>query len=93
MNVLLGLGLINPRICFIKALINSEFRILLSNLFHSISMDGKERLGRLHVYNKTNGCFGFWILMILRNYIKEVRGMACFNFEKQAKVLVPWLYF
>ena len=32
------------RICFLKALTDSEFRILLSNLFHSIIVDRKEEI-------------------------------------------------
>ena len=32
----------NLRICFLKALTDSEFRILLSSLFHSITVDGKK---------------------------------------------------
>ena len=41
LNILLGLGLINLRICFLKALTDSEFWLLLS-LFHSITVDGQK---------------------------------------------------
>ena len=47
LNVLLGLGLINLRICFLKALTDSEFQILLSSLFHSITVDGKKRVSEV----------------------------------------------
>ena len=34
---------------FLKALSDSAFRILLSSLFHSITVDGKKSFGSIHV--------------------------------------------
>ena len=42
LNVLLELGLINIRICFLEVLTDSEFWILLSSVFHSITVYGKK---------------------------------------------------
>ena len=42
LNELLGLGLINLRICLLKVLTDCEFRILLSSLFHSTTVDWKK---------------------------------------------------
>ena len=42
LNLLLGLGLKNLRMGFLKALTNSEFQMLLSSLFHWRTVDGKK---------------------------------------------------
>ena len=62
LNVLLGLGLINLRICFLKALTDSEFRILLSSLFHSITVDGKKEFRKYSCLTLNKGML-LWFLV------------------------------
>ena len=82
LNVLLGLGLINLRICFLKALTDSEFRILLSSLFHSITVDGKKEFQKYSCLT-LNKRMLLWFRVVhvdktFGDYMKEVRGMLIF---------------
>ena len=63
LNVLLGLGLINLRICFLKALTDSEFRILLSSLFHSITVDRKNKFREYSCLTINEGMLT-WFLVV-----------------------------
>ena len=63
LNVLLGLGLINLRACFLKALTDSEFRILLSSLFHSIAVDGEKEFRKYSCLKLNEGML-LWFLVV-----------------------------
>ena len=92
MNVLLGEGLINDKILFLKVSIFSEFLMLQYNLFHSTIVEGKK------VFLK-KPCFTF-ITVILLNFlvlydilcvgmIKVLRRLRFKYFVKTAKFSIP----
>ena len=87
--------MINLRICFLEALTNSEFQILLSSLFHSITMDGKKEFWKYSCLTLNKGML-LWFLVVrvdkTLGIISEVRRMFIFfKFEKKAlfSVLLP----
>ena len=51
------------RICFLKALTDSEFRILLSSLFHSITVDGKKEFRKYSCLTLNKGML-LWFLVV-----------------------------
>ena len=79
---------------FLKALTDSEFRILLSSLFHSITVDGKKEFRNYPCLTLNKGML-LWFLVVrvdktLGIISKEVRRMFIFfKFEKQTQFLVP----
>ena len=64
LTVLLGLGLINLRIFFLKALTDSEFWILLLSLFHSITVDGKKKEFRKYSCLTLNKGMLLWFVVV-----------------------------
>ena len=60
---LLGFGLMNLRICFLKALSDYEFRILLSSLFHPTIVDRKREFRKYSSLTLNNGIL-LWFLVI-----------------------------
>ena len=65
------LGLIHLRICFLKAITDSEFRILLSSILHSIRVDGKKRLQRYSCLT-LNKRMLLWLLEVPVDKILEI---------------------
>ena len=53
----------NLRICFLKALTDSEFRILLSSLFHSITVGGKKEFRKYSCLTLNKGML-LWFLVV-----------------------------
>ena len=51
------------RICFLKAVTDSEFRILLSSLFHSIIVDGKKEFRKYSCLALNKGML-LWFLVV-----------------------------
>ena len=92
LNLLLGFGLINLRISFLKALTDSEFRILLSCLFQAITVDGKKEC-RKYSYLTLNKGLLLWFLVSKSLWESYQRGkrdvFSFFKSEKQAQFSVP----
>ena len=63
LNVLLGLALLNLRISLLKAPSDSEFWILLSSSFHSITVDGKKEF-RKYSCLTLNKAMLLWFLVV-----------------------------
>ena len=55
--------MVNLRICFLKALTDSEFRILLWSLFHSITVDGKKEFRKYSCLTLNKGML-LWFLVV-----------------------------
>ena len=53
----------NLRICFLKALTDSEFRILLSSLLHSITANGKKEFRKYSCLTLNKGML-LWFLVV-----------------------------
>ena len=56
-------SLIHLRICFLKALTYSKFRILLYSIFHSVTADGKKELRRYSCLT-LNKRMLLWLLVV-----------------------------
>ena len=82
---IIEIGLINLRICFLKALTNSEFRIWLLSLLHSITVDGKKDFQKYSCLT-LNKRMLFWILVILVDKFQSCKAQfktICLRFQKQ----------
>ena len=53
----------NLRICFLKALSDSAFRILLLSLFHSVTVDGKKEFRKYSCLTLNKGML-LWFLVV-----------------------------
>ena len=82
--LLLALGLINLRICFLKVLTDSKSRMLLSSLFHSIRVDGKEILSLTLLGGMWKNCSVLERLQILTYKllmipINSLKNLLCYK--------------